>query len=62
MKTAKLLTAEEAASQLGLKVSTIRRKILERKIVTVKLGRAVRIPVEVIDELIKTGWREAVAK
>lgn len=62
MTTTKLLTAEEAAFQLGLKVSTIRRKILERKITTVKLGRAVRIPIEVVDELIKAGWREPVAK
>lgn len=60
MKTQKLLTAEEAAERLGLKVSTIRRKILERTIVTVKLGRSVRIPVEAVDKLIETGWREPV--
>lgn len=61
MKTQKLLTAEEAAERLGLKVSTIRRKILTRTIVTVKLGRSVRIPVEAVDRLINDGWREPVS-
>lgn len=62
MKTQNLLTAEEAADRLGLKVSTIRRKILLRQIVTVKLGRSVRIPVEAVDRLINEGWREPVTK
>lgn len=62
MTTKKLLTAEEAAERLGLKTSTIRRKILVREITTVKLGRSVRIPVECIDEMIKAGWREPVVQ
>lgn len=62
MKTKKLLTVEEAAGQLGLKVSTIRRKILTKTITTVKLGRAVRIPVEAIESLIAAGWQEPVGK
>lgn len=62
MKTKKLLTVEEAAEQLGLKVSTIRRKILTKTITIVKLGRAVRIPVEAIESLIAAGWQEPVGK
>lgn len=60
MKTKKLLTVEETANQLGLKASTIRKRILEKTITTVKIGRAVRIPIEVIDEMIAAGWREPV--
>jgi excisionase family DNA binding protein len=41
MKVTYLLTVEEAATRLGLKSSTIRRRILERKIDYVKNGRAV---------------------
>ena len=45
MKVSQLLTVEEVASRLGLKVATIRRRILERKIDYIKYGRSVRIPV-----------------
>lgn len=62
MKTKKLLTVEEAAGQLGLKVSTIRRKILTKTITIVKLGRSVRIPVEAVEALIAAGWQEPVSK
>jgi excisionase family DNA binding protein len=57
----KLLTVSEAAESLGLKEATIRRRILERRIPYVKLGRAVRIPLEAINELVKAGYREAIA-
>jgi excisionase family DNA binding protein len=55
-----LLTIVEAAARTGRKVSTWRRDILLRRIPYVKLGRSVRIPVEVVDRLIRDGWREAV--
>lgn len=55
-----LLTVFEAAARTGRKVSTWRRDILLRRIPYVKLGRSVRIPVEVVDRLIRDGWREAV--
>jgi excisionase family DNA binding protein len=54
----RLLTVREAAGRLGLKECTIRRKILERRIVYVKNGRSVRIPVEAVEDLIEAGWRE----
>ena len=55
-----LLTVVQAADRLGLKPATIRRRILERKLTYVKLGRAVRIPVEVIDALIVSSYRPAI--
>lgn len=57
-----LLTVAQAAERLGLKVATIRRRILERKIPYVKLGRAVRIPVEAIEHLMSTGYRPAIGE
>jgi len=55
-----LLTVAQAANRLGLKPATIRRRILERKIPYVKLGRAVRIPVEAIDEMIASCYRPVI--
>jgi excisionase family DNA binding protein len=57
----RLLTVREAANRLGLKECTIRRRILERKIVYVKNGRSVRIPVEAVEDLITNGWRDPIA-
>lgn len=59
MKVSQLLTVEDAATRLGLKVATIRRRILERKIDYVKNGRSVRIPLEVVERIIATGFRPA---
>lgn len=55
-----LLTVVEAEARTGRKASTWRRDILERKIPYVKLGRSVRIPVEVVDKIIERGWHEPV--
>ena len=55
-----LLTVAQVANRLGLKESTIRRRILDRRLPYVKLGRAVRIPVEVIDALIAFSYRSAI--
>ncbi len=59
MNISHLLTVEDAATRLGLKTSTIRRKILERKIDYVKNGRAVRIPLETVEAIIAAGFRPA---
>ena len=58
--SAQLLTVHEAEVRTGRKASTWRRDILEKKIPYVKLGRSVRIPVEVVDRLIAEGWRDPV--
>jgi excisionase family DNA binding protein len=55
-----LLTIGEAAARTGRKVSTWRRDILLRRIPYVKIGRSVRIPIEVVERLIREGWRDAV--
>jgi excisionase family DNA binding protein len=55
-----LLTVTEVAMRLGLKPATIRRRILERRIPYVKLGRAVRIPVEAVEALIAVSYRPAI--
>lgn len=52
----------EAAARLGLKEATIRRRILDRRLPYVKVGRAVRVPIEAIEELIATGYRPVVAE
>jgi excisionase family DNA binding protein len=55
-----LLTVVEAAARTGRKVSTWRRDILLRRIPYVKIGRSVRIPIEVVERLIREGWRDAI--
>jgi len=61
MKTSeRLLTVAEAAGRLGFKESTIRKRILQRSMVYVKNGRAVRVPIEEVNRLIAKGWREPV--
>lgn len=59
-KSERLVTVAEAAARLGLKVSTIRRRILEKRITVVRIGRAVRIPIEVIDAMIAAGWDDPI--
>lgn len=61
-KSERLLTVAEAAARLGLKVSTIRRRILEKRIAVVRIGRAVRIPTEVIDSMIAAGWSDPIRR
>jgi excisionase family DNA binding protein len=51
----KLLTVKESAEQLGLSARTVWTWIYARKLGVVRLGRAVRIPQTVIDELIEAG-------
>lgn len=57
-----LLTVLEAEARTGRKASTWRRDILEKRIPYVKLGRSVRIPIEVVERLIQQGWRDAVPR
>lgn len=56
----RLLAVEEVAEVLGLRVSTIRRMILERRIDTVRPSRrSVRIPERAVEEILKTNYRPA---
>jgi len=51
----KLLTCAQTAEMLGLKESTIRAWIARRRIGIVRLGRAIRVPLEEADRLIAEG-------
>jgi excisionase family DNA binding protein len=48
----RLLTCAQAGDALGLKEATVRVWIARRKLAFVKLGRAVRVPQEAIEEMI----------
>ena len=50
-----MLTARQAAERLGLRESTLRAWIAQRRIGIVRLGRAVRIPLEEVQRLIAEG-------
>lgn len=54
------LTVRETAETLGIAERTVRAWILSRKIGTVKLGRAVRIPGAEITRLVRQGSRPAI--
>ena len=57
----RLLTVEEVAEAFGLRVSTIRRMILERRIDTVRPSRrSVRIPETAVAHILKTNYRPAI--
>ncbi len=60
MKSRRLLSLKEAEAMTGRKASTWRRDILLRRIPYVKLVRQVRIPIEVIEDLIARGYRPAI--
>lgn len=59
--TGRLLTVGEAALRLAVTDATIRRRILERRIDFVKIGRSVRIPERSIERLIEDGFSVAVS-
>ena len=48
-----MLTVSEVAQRLGLKEGTIRLYISKKKLAHVRLGRAIRIPEEEVDRLIR---------
>ena len=61
MVCGKLLTVAEAANRMGLKESTVRRMILERRIDTVRPSvRAVRIPEAAVLRIIEQGYCQAI--
>jgi excisionase family DNA binding protein len=48
-----LLTVQEAAQMLGLKVGTIRAWLYRRRLPCVRCGRAVRVPREAVAQFIE---------
>ena len=59
MSNQQLLTVHEFAKALNVTPACIRRWIMERKVVTIKLGRLVRIPPDEVQRLIQIGIRPA---
>ena len=57
----RLLTLTECEARTGRKVSTWRKAIAQREIDFVRLGRSVRIPEEVIEQMITQGYRPAIS-
>ena len=49
-------TVEQAAEELNLSPATIRAWIVQRRLGHVRLGRAVRIPVEEIRRVLEAGY------
>ncbi|MBI5197058.1 MAG: excisionase family DNA-binding protein [Nitrospirae bacterium] len=60
MEAKRLLKVEEAADRLAIKASTVRKMIFERRIEVVRIGKAVRIPLDVVEGIITAGRRAAV--
>lgn len=58
MADQRLLTIREASEKLGLRESTLRKWVFEKRIAYCKLGRAVRLPAVVIDKMIQESYRE----
>ncbi len=49
-------TVEQAAAELNLSRATIRSWIAQRRLGHVRLGRAIRIPVDEIQRVMETGY------
>lgn len=55
----KLLTVDQAAERMNLSPWTIRRWIQDKRLDVVRLGRALRVPMESIEKKIADGMRRA---
>ena len=55
-----LLTLRETEHILKRRVSTLRKDIRQRRIAYVKVGRQIRIPRQVVDQMIAKGWHEPI--
>lgn len=56
----KLYRPEEVAEMLGIKTSTIRKWIFDRRLTVIKVGRSVRIPSQEVERVIRKGIRAAI--
>lgn len=57
-----LFTLREAENILKRRVSTLRKDIAKGRISHVRLGRQIRIPREVVDQMIADGWCNALTR
>ena len=56
----KLLTVAETSEALRIKPATVRAWVLRRKINSYRVGRAVRIGAEEIEQVLRNGLRPAI--
>lgn len=49
----RLINVREAAEMLGVKVSTVRAWLSQRRLPAVHVGRAVRIPLDALEQFIR---------
>ena len=56
----RLVTVFELEQLTGVKVSTWRKAIAQRRIPVVRIGRSVRVPYEFVQKLIQDGWRDPI--
>ena len=61
LPSTQLMTVPQFAQLVALKPATIRRKILNRQIAFVKIGRAVRLPIEEAHRIIREGLRPVIS-
>jgi excisionase family DNA binding protein len=57
MADQRLLTIRAASEQLGLRESTLRKWVLQKRIAYHKLGRSVRISSDEVEALIRKSYR-----
>lgn len=62
MADQRLLTIREASERLGLRESTLRKWVLQKRIAYCKLGRSVRLPAGIVEKMIRESYREAIAE
>lgn len=62
MADQRLLTIREASERLGLRESTLRKWVLQKRIAYCKLGRSVRLPANAVEKMIRESYREAIAE
>ena len=60
MSDYQLLTIHEASARLGLRESTLRKWVLQKRISYFKLGRSIRVSAQVVEKMIAEGYREAI--
>ncbi len=61
MTDQRLLTVREASDRLGLRESTLRKWVLQKRIAYCKLGRSIRLPANVVEKMIRESYREPIA-
>ena len=58
-KKPRLLRVPQVAERLAVRESTIRKMIHERRLPVVRIGRAVTIPEDYIEKIIRDGYQPA---